>query len=47
MAYEDRGTPPERQREFARRASTGAKLDAGNHPFLPQPAAVCDVLLAL
>lgn len=34
-------------RPIARRASTGIELDAGHHPFLPQPAAVCDVLLAL
>jgi pimeloyl-ACP methyl ester carboxylesterase len=43
----DRGTPPERQREFARRASTVVELDTGHHPFLTQPAAVRDLLLDL
>jgi pimeloyl-ACP methyl ester carboxylesterase len=43
----DRGTPAERQREFARRAETVVELDAGHHPFLSQPAAVRDLLLNL
>jgi len=43
----DRGTPPRRQREFARRAGRVVELDAGHHPFLSQPAAVRDLLLSL
>lgn len=43
----DRGTPAQRQREFARLAGSVVELDAGHHPFLSQPAAVRDVLLAL
>ncbi|WP_435135212.1 alpha/beta hydrolase [Actinacidiphila sp. bgisy144] len=43
----DRGTPPRLQREFARRAAAVVELDAGHHPFLSQPAAVRDLLLAL
>jgi pimeloyl-ACP methyl ester carboxylesterase len=43
----DRGTPAERQREFARRAGTIVEFDAGHHPFLSQPAAVRDLLLNL
>ena len=44
---EDRGTPAERQREFARRAGSVVELDAGHHPFLSQPAAVRDLLLSI
>ncbi len=47
VCAQDRGTPPERQREFARRAGSVVELDAGHHPFLSRPAAVRDVLLAL
>lgn len=47
VCAQDRGTPPGRQREFARRAGTVVELDTGHHPFLSQPAAVRDVLLAL
>ncbi|MFB6893994.1 alpha/beta fold hydrolase [Kitasatospora sp. NPDC056327] len=43
----DRGTPPERQREFARRAGAVVELDAGHHPFLSRPAEVRDLLLRL
>jgi pimeloyl-ACP methyl ester carboxylesterase len=43
----DRGTPVERQREFAGRAGRVVELDAGHHPFLSQPAAVRDVVLSL
>jgi hypothetical protein len=35
------------QREFARRAGSVVELDAGHHPFLSQPAAVRDLILAL
>ena len=44
---EDRGTPADRQREFARRAGSVVELDAGHHPFLSQPAAVRDLVLGL
>jgi pimeloyl-ACP methyl ester carboxylesterase len=47
VCAQDRGTPPERQREFARRAGNVVELDAGHHPFLSQPAALRDVLLGL
>jgi pimeloyl-ACP methyl ester carboxylesterase len=40
----DRGTPAALQREFARRAASVVELDAGHHPFLSQPAAVCDLI---
>jgi pimeloyl-ACP methyl ester carboxylesterase len=43
----DRGTPAERQREFARPAGRVVELDAGHHPFLSQPAAVRDLVLSL
>jgi pimeloyl-ACP methyl ester carboxylesterase len=42
----DRGTPAMRQREFADRAGTVVELDAGHHPFLAQPEAVADLVLA-
>jgi pimeloyl-ACP methyl ester carboxylesterase len=47
VCADDRGTPAERQREFARRAGSVVELDAGHHPFLSQPAAVRDVVLGL
>jgi pimeloyl-ACP methyl ester carboxylesterase len=47
VCAEDRGTPAERQREFARRAGSVVELDAGHHPFLSQPAAVRDLVLSL
>jgi pimeloyl-ACP methyl ester carboxylesterase len=47
VCAQDRGTPADRQREFARRAGTVVELDAGHHPFLSQPAAVRDLILAL
>jgi pimeloyl-ACP methyl ester carboxylesterase len=43
----DRGTPAERQREFAGRAGSVVELEAGHHPFLSQPAAVCELVLSL
>lgn len=43
----DRGTPADRQREFATRAGDVVELDAGHHPFLSQPAAVRDLVLGL
>jgi pimeloyl-ACP methyl ester carboxylesterase len=47
VCAKDRGTPAEAQREFARRADSVVELDAGHHPFLSQPAAVRDLILAL
>jgi pimeloyl-ACP methyl ester carboxylesterase len=47
VCAQDRGTPAELQREFAGRAGTVVELDAGHHPFLSQPAAVRDLILAL
>lgn len=47
ICTQDRGTPPQLQREFARRAGSVVELDAGHHPFLSQPAAVRDLLLSL
>ena len=47
VCAQDRGTPARLQRDFARRASTVVELDAGHHPFLSQPAAVRDLVLAL
>jgi pimeloyl-ACP methyl ester carboxylesterase len=47
VCAEDRGTPAELQREFATRAGSVVELDAGHHPFLSQPAAVVDLILAL
>ncbi|MFJ8435452.1 alpha/beta fold hydrolase [Kitasatospora sp. NPDC094019] len=47
VCADDRGTPPQRQREFARRAGSVVELDAGHHPFLSRPAAVRDLLLSL
>ena len=41
----DKGTPPQLQREFARRATHVVEIDAGHHPFLSQPAAVRDLIL--
>jgi len=47
VCAQDRGTPPRRQREFARRADGVVEFDTGHHPFLSQPAAVRDLLLSL
>ena len=47
VCADDRGTPADRQREFARRAGSVVELDAGHHPFLSQPAAVRDLILGL
>jgi pimeloyl-ACP methyl ester carboxylesterase len=46
VCSEDRGTPAKRQREFADRAQTVVELNAGHHPFLGQPEAVADLVLA-
>jgi pimeloyl-ACP methyl ester carboxylesterase len=47
VCAEDRGTAAELQRKFASRAGSVVELDAGHHPFLSQPAAVVEVILAL
>ncbi|MGH9105362.1 MAG: alpha/beta hydrolase [Acidimicrobiales bacterium] len=45
VCSEDRGTPAERQREFAVRAQAVVELDTGHHPFLAQPEVVADLVL--
>lgn len=47
VCAQDRGTPAERQRTFARRASRVVELETGHHPFLSRPAAVADLVLGL
>jgi pimeloyl-ACP methyl ester carboxylesterase len=47
VCAQDRGTPADRQREFAGRAANVVELDAGHHPFLSQPAAVADLIVGL
>jgi pimeloyl-ACP methyl ester carboxylesterase len=47
VCVKDRGTPAHLQREFAGRAGNTVELDAGHHPFLSQPSAVCDLILGL
>ncbi len=47
VCAEDRGTPAERQRQFAGSAGSVVEIDAGHHPFLSQPAAVRDLILGL
>jgi pimeloyl-ACP methyl ester carboxylesterase len=47
VCAQDKGTPVQRQREFARLAGSIVELDAGHHPFLSQPAAVRDLVLGL
>ena len=47
VCTQDNGTPANRQREFARRASRTIELDSGHHPFLSQPVSMCDLVLRL
>lgn len=47
VCAQDQGTPADRQREFAGRASTVVELDTGHHPFLSQPSAVRDLIIGL
>jgi len=47
VCADDRGTPADRQREFAARAGNVVEIDSGHHPFLSQPAAVRDLVLSL
>ena len=44
VCAEDRGTPPDAQREFARRAGTVVELPTGHHPMLSQPRLLARVL---
>lgn len=41
----DRGTPADRQREFARRATHVREVDAGHHAFLARPEQVAYLLV--
>jgi len=43
----DRGTPAQRQREFARRAGSVVEIDAGHHPFISRPDFVGDLVMEL
>ena len=47
VCAQDRGTPADRQRQFAERSESVVELDAGHHPFLSQPSAVRDLILGL
>ncbi len=47
VCAQDRGTPAQRQRDFAGRAGNVVEFDAGHHPFLSQPVAVRDLILGL
>ena len=47
VCTQDRGTPADRQRQFARRAENAIELDAGHHPFLSRPDAVSSLILDL
>lgn len=47
VCTQDRGTPAELQREFAKRANSVVGIEAGHHPFLSKPETVRDVILAL
>ncbi len=47
VCADDRGTPAELQREFARRATSVIEFDSGHHPFLSQPEATRDLVLSL
>ncbi len=45
VCADDRGTPPDLQRDWARRAGRVVELETGHHPFLSRPEAVRDLLL--
>jgi pimeloyl-ACP methyl ester carboxylesterase len=47
VCAQDRGTPADRQRSFARRADQVIEVDAGHHPFLSRPAVVRALVLGL
>ena len=44
VCAEDRATPPEAQREFARRADSVVELTTGHHPMLSSPEELARVL---
>ncbi len=44
VCAEDRATPPETQREFARRANRVVELPTGHHPMLSRPELLARVL---
>ena len=44
VCAEDRATPPEAQREFARRADSVVELPTGHHPMLSRPEMLARVL---
>ena len=43
----DRGTPADKQRQFAAKAGHVIELDTGHHPFLARPQDVAEILLEL
>jgi pimeloyl-ACP methyl ester carboxylesterase len=47
VCAQDQGTTVDLQREFAGRAGSVVELEVGHHPFLSQPGAVRDLILAL
>jgi pimeloyl-ACP methyl ester carboxylesterase len=44
VCTEDRATPPEEQREYARRADRVVELPTGHHPMLSRPELLAQVL---
>ena len=44
VCAEDRATPPEAQREYAKRAGRVVELPTGHHPFLSRPELLAQVL---
>lgn len=46
VCADDRGTPAELQREFAKRAGNVVEMASGHHPFLSHPEAVRDLVLS-
>ena len=44
VCTEDRATPPEVQREYAKRAQWVVELPTGHHPFLSRPELLARVL---
>jgi pimeloyl-ACP methyl ester carboxylesterase len=44
VCAEDRATPPQAQREFARRADSVVELRTGHHPMLSRPELLARVL---
>lgn len=44
VCTEDRATPPDRQRRWARRAGATVELTAGHHPFLSRPDELASII---